>query len=177
MNELFHSLDLKFDVTELKNDLTHILTLTDWHPENNQICVQHRLGDEDNIWFGGSGKLGEWIDGKWSPYFNENDFDIINPALKGSYIEHVLDSLPFVPVRARLMKLRPKSCYSIHVDRTARYHMAIHTNSHARFVFTQDNQVYQIPEDGHVYFTNTIHEHTALNGGMVDRVHLVLLAK
>lgn len=176
MSDLFYELDVNLEVDKLRKDLEYVLTLTDWHPFNSQICVQYRAGDEDNAWYSGSGKLGEWIDGKWTPYFDERDFNIINPALKGSYIEHVLKSMPVNAVRARLMRLSPKSCYSIHVDRTPRYHVALHTNPHARFIFTKENKVLQIPADGKVYFTNTILEHTAMNGGQEDRVHLVFLA-
>ena len=176
MDELLYSLGMNVDVTKLQDELKYILTLTQWHPLNNQISVQYRAGDEDTAWYSGGGKLGEWIDGKWSPFFDERDFNVINPALKGSYLEHVLTAMPVTAVRARLMRLKSKSCYSVHVDRTPRYHIAIHTNPHARFIFTKNNQVHQIPADGNVYFANTVLEHTAMNGGQDDRVHLVFLA-
>jgi hypothetical protein len=176
MDKLLYSLGINVDVDRLQDELKYILTLTQWHPLNNQISVQYRAGDDEDIWYSGGGKLGEWIDGKWCPFFDERDFNIINPALKGSYLDQVLNSMPVTAVRARLMRLKPKSCYSIHVDRTARYHIALHTNQHARFIFTKNNQVHQIPADGNVYFANTVLEHTAINGGQDDRIHLVFLA-
>ncbi len=176
MSDLFYSLDVKVEVDKLQKDLEYVLSLTPWHPLNSQICVQYRAGDEEDAWYSGSGKLGEWIDGKWTPYFDERDFNLINPALHGSYLEHVIKSMPFTAVRTRLMRLSPKHCYSVHVDRTPRYHIALHTNPHARFIFTKENRVYQIPADGNVYYANTVLEHTAMNGGTEDRIHLVFLA-
>jgi Aspartyl/Asparaginyl beta-hydroxylase len=175
MDQLFHKIDLNFDIAKLQEELEHILTLTQWHSVENQISLQYTQGEEDNAWYSGCGKLGEWRDKKWFPRFKEKDFNIINPALKGTYFEHVLNNMPFKPVRTRIMNLEPKRCYSVHRDDTNRYHLALVTNYHARFIFTKEEKVYHIPADGNLYFVDTIKEHTAINGGNENRIHMVLL--
>ena len=175
VDPLFNKLDLNFDIVKLKEELDHILTLTQWHPDEKQISLQYKQGEEENAWYSGCGILGEWRDKKWFPFFDEKDFNLINPALKGSYFEHVLNSMPFKPVRTRIMNLAPKRCYSVHVDDSNRYHLALVTNYHARFIFTKEEKVYHIPADGNPYFVDTIKEHTAINGGNANRIHMVML--
>lgn len=79
---------------------------------------------------------------------------------------------PFQIGRVRLMKLNPKSCYSMHKDDGIRYHVPLKTNEQA-FLLFKENGAFQIPADGRVYGTNTMLEHTAMNGGDEDRIHLV----
>lgn len=174
-DDIFQRIDASIDTNRLLREISHILTQTDWHPADSQISLQHRQGDEENPWHSGVGTIGEWQGDQWVPYFDERDFNILNPQLKGSYFEEVLASMPFVPVRSRLMKMPPKKCYSIHVDETNRYHIALQTNYHARFIFTKAEKIYHIPADGNIYWVDTLQEHTAINGGKDDRIHLVML--
>lgn len=173
--ELFTKSELNFDVDLINKDLEYILTQTDWHPNNNQISLQYSTKDKDNPWYSGTGKSWEEVDGKWRMVLEDEEVENLNPALKGTYIEHVLESLPFTPIRTRLMRMSPRSCYSIHRDTSARWHMALKTTKHARFVFTEDQAVYHIPADGHPYFVDTTKEHTALNGDTDYRIHMVML--
>ena len=95
-------------------------------------------------------------------------------TVTGNTVEEVLNNLPFKPVRARLMRLIPKRCYSTHYDFTGRYHLALVTSYHAHFVFVKDQKVVHIPADGCAYYVDTTKMHTALNGDTEDRIHLVI---
>ena len=76
---------------------------------------------------------------------------------------------------AKLMKLNPKSCYSIHEDPDARYHIAILTNPKAKFVFTKKEKLFHIPADEHLYWVDTREEHTFINGSLdSSRLHLIM---
>lgn len=175
MIPVFTKSTLQFDVNLLNQDVEYILTKTEWHPEHNQISLQYSNKDINNQWYSGTGKSWEEVDGKWKILIEDDEVININQALKGTYIEHVLHSLPFTPVRTRLMRMNPKSCYSIHRDTSARWHIALKTSEHARFVFTADQVVHHIPANGHPYFIDTTREHTAFNGNTDYRIHLVML--
>lgn len=174
-DEIFKKIAADIDVKRLLAETKTLLSMTTWHPDDSQISLQHRKGDEENPWHSGVGTIGEWQGDEWVPYFDERDFNILNPQLENTYFAQVLRSMPFKPVRSRLMKMPPKKCYSIHVDETNRYHLALQTNYHARFIFTKAERIYHIPADGNIYWVDTIQEHTAINGGKEDRIHLVML--
>ena len=74
--------------------------------------------------------------------------------------------------RVRLMKLNPGATYSLHRDNSIRYHLAIKTNPQS-FLRFKDKGLQHIPADGKVYVTNTLLEHTAVNNGADERIHLV----
>lgn len=173
-SDIFRRDDSSFDVGLLRKDVDWVLTKVDWHPRESQISLQHSLEDE-NPWYSQVGSNWEKVDGRWRIKQLDSDVCHLHPDLKGSYIEHVLGNLPFSPLRSRLMCMPPKKCYSVHKDTTSRWHMAITTDEHARFVFTEDQIVLHIPADGHPYYLDTTREHTALNGSDRDRIHLVML--
>lgn len=177
MTDLFRSIQTGFDINRLQSELNDILAMTTWDQKENQISLQYRAIDSDDPWHSGVGSTVEIKDGKRIQRFTEQEFDLINPALAGTYTEHVLKSLPFQPVRTRIMRMLPKRCYSVHVDGTARYHLALVTSYHARFIFTEAEKIYHIPADGNLYFVDTTQEHTAINGNTEDRVHMVMLPR
>jgi hypothetical protein len=104
---------------------------------------------------------------------DEAQWDQIHPDLAGSWWEGFLKSFPFKLYRARLMTMHPRTCYSIHVDNNPRIHIAIKTHRQARFIFTVPPAVRHIPADGTVWWVDTTKEHSAMNGSMEDRIHLV----
>jgi hypothetical protein len=175
MDDIFSKSDVKFDVDLLRKDLNFVLSKTAWHQKENQISLQYSTADTENLWYSGVGSNWEQKDGKWRITTQDEDVEIINPALKGSYFEHMLLNMPFKPLRTRLMRMESKRCYSVHRDPTARWHIAIHTDNNALFVFTKDQKVLHIPNDGHAYFVDTTREHTAMNGSTNERVHIVML--
>jgi hypothetical protein len=67
-----------------------------------------------------------------------------------------------------------RRCYSIHKDDNPRLHIALKTTKQARFIFTTPPEIIHIPADGHVWWVDTRNEHTAINGSLESRVHLLM---
>jgi len=138
--------------------------------KEDQLSLQMRKETEDP-WYEGCGQFNSLPEGV------EADYNLIIPELKGTYIEEMFLSLPFKPFRSRLMQMQRKSCYSIHADWEARYHIAIFTNPLAKFIFTEKERVFHIPADGYLYWVDTREEHTVINGTLKEnekRLHLVM---
>ena len=109
--------------TNLKIDLDKLIAAIHSIPveyKDDQISLQMREGSE-NHWYESCGPL-KLLKGK------ESNYNLIVPELKGTYIDEMFQLLPFKPIRARLMKMKPRSCYSIHKDPCPRYHIAVTTN-------------------------------------------------
>ena len=100
-------------------------------------------------------------------------FTEFNPALKGSYFEHVHQELikRFPIGRMRVLGKQPYNCNSWHRDPEPRLHIPIVSNPGSLFVV--NHHVTHMPADGSVYFTDTRGYHTAMNGGEDQRVHIV----
>ena len=105
----------------------------------------------------------------------ENIWDKINPSLAGTWWEtDFFPGLPWKVYRTRIMVMEGRRCYSIHTDDNPRLHIAITTNPQARFIFTSPPEITHIPSDGYVWWVDTRNEHTAINGSMDTRVHLMM---
>ena len=104
---------------------------------------------------------------------NEQDYTHIQPDLKGSYIESWLNSLPIPVFRARLMLVKPRTCYSIHNDPSPRIHLPVITDPHCLMYFPEKNITKHLPADGFSYWINTKEKHTFMNCSEIDRIHLV----
>lgn len=157
----FKKLPVTVDLPRLQIEADKLL----WQPEHNwykdQISLQTN-GDAN--WESSIGsKKGE----------NELQWDKLHPDLIGTWWEEFFTNLPFKLYRARLMTMHPRTCYSIHVDDTPRIHIAIKTHKQARFIFTNPPVLKHIPADGHLWWVDTREEHTALNGSLEARIHLV----
>lgn len=103
----------------------------------------------------------------------EDQFSELIPAFAGTYFEHVYDELTrrFPVGRTRILSKPRYNCNSWHRDPEPRIHIPIISNPGS--VFVVNHHATHLPADGSVYFTDTRGYHTALNGGDVNRVHLV----
>ncbi len=158
----FRKLQHKVDLERLRIETDKIL----WQPEHNRYRDQLSLqtnGQAD--WDSSTGsRIGQ----------PEDQWDKLHPDLAGTWWEDFFNSLPFKVYRARLLTMHPRSCYSIHVDDNPRLHIAIKTHRQARFIFTEPPVLKHIPADGHIWWVDTRKEHSAMNGSMEDRIHLVM---
>jgi hypothetical protein len=159
---------LNLDVPRLQGEVDALL---DRHPlifdSTKQLALQMRAGSDD-----------PWYESCYQEkdIAPEESYDTLIPELRGSYLADVLASFPFPICRARLLGLTPRTCYSVHRDATARYHVAINTSEHALFIFVEQDRVIRVPADGNAYFVDTREVHTAMNGGRDLRTHLVVAA-
>ena len=124
---------------------------------------------------------------------HENDFTEFLPEWKGSIFHKIYEDFPLPVARMRLMRVRPRTCYSIHTDGPGafRYHIAIKTNPTAYWIYGDTLDMIHIPADGHCYEFDGSRPHTFANfsnfnanlnkvqnaGKPEDRFHLVLNAK
>lgn len=116
----------------------------------------------------------DWDSGTGSrPNTDESVWDKLHPELAGTWWQDFFAKLPFKVYRARLLTIHPRTCYSIHTDRTPRIHIAIDTHPQARFIFTTPPAFQHIPADGHVWWVDTTKEHSAMNGSLKPRIHFV----
>ena len=90
-----------------------------------------------------------------------------------SFFEYVHRTLSerFPIGRMRILSKDKYNCNSWHRDPEPRLHIPITSNPGSLFVV--NHHVTHLPADGSVYFTDTRGYHTAINGGMDRRVHLV----
>jgi hypothetical protein len=116
----------------------------------------------------------DWDSGTGSkPDIDESVWDKLHPELTGTWWEEFFNTFPFKVYRARLLTIHPRTCYSIHSDRTPRIHIAIDTHPQARFIFTNPPVLQHIPADGHAWWVDTTKEHSAMNGSLKPRIHFV----
>ena len=104
---------------------------------------------------------------------DEIAFSEFDPDLKESYFAtvHKELSLRFKIGRMRILSKGLYNCNSWHRDPEPRLHIPIITNPGSLFIV--NHHATHLPADGSVYFTDTRGYHTALNGGLFHRVHIV----
>ena len=97
----------------------------------------------------------------------ENDFWV--PLFDIPYINSILKENNLV--RTRIMKMKPKTCYYWHHDKTKRLHIPIITNKGNIMVI--EDIAFHMPSDGAAYITDNTKYHNFFNGSECERVHLV----
>lgn len=163
-------IDIDIDVQKLKDSLDSISSKREW--DQNQISLQHRKGVNDHN------------DGIGSIYYDgeiKSDLEFCEwyDDLEDEYIVQVLKRLPFNPYRVRIMNIKPKRCYSMHADKSIRFHIPVDTaEDQGRFIF-DDCEEYPGGEilnlsEGSCTILNTKLPHTAMNcNKKLDRIHIV----
>ena len=104
---------------------------------------------------------------------DESEFTELVDVFKGTYFETIHKELSArYPIgRVRILEKDSFNCNSWHRDPEPRIHIPIYTNPGALLII--NHHCTHLPADGSVYFTDTRGYHTALNGGVKPRVHLV----
>lgn len=170
------------DLEKIKSDLDIILSYRHWNhpgePIQNQLCIKHRKNSD--IWSDGLGNL---YDIKSKTFkCTELDFTEWNPHL-GDYTKLIIDHLAEKEKvkfgRIRFMRAEPKRGLSVHRDFEIRYHLVLKTNPYAFFGESVQEECikakcYHIPEDGFFYKVDTTRDHFVYNGGLEERIHLVI---
>lgn len=160
---------LKAEVYQLLNE--HQLL------EKTQVSLTSINGD--NNWDESTGKL-------HSLSHEEKSYSKLNVALTDTYIAELLARYPEY-YRWRLLRINPRSCYSIHTDKLSgntmnvRLHIPVVTNDNAFLCFFSQRPVgsstqmvrYEHLSEGKSYRVNTTGFHTAVNHGLEPRYHIV----
>jgi hypothetical protein len=147
------------DVDKLKQSLAGYLS--ELNPANRQVGLR---------WANGFTGVGDLRNQKSNPMgYKEADFNHWAPET--DYLQEVSKNLGVSDHgRVRLLLLPPNVCYTFHRDAGWRLHIPLTTNKNSFIVV--HGKLWHLPL-GNSYLVNTDHEHTALNGGDTDRVHIV----
>jgi hypothetical protein len=131
--------------------------------EKNQIICQNLSGHDD--WHIGIGSIEELEEKE------EKKYCYLNSKLKNTELEKLIQK--HNAYRTRIMLMPPRQCYSVHSDPTPRLHIPLITNRHCWMIWPTHNSCYHL-KDNIVYWTDTTKNHTFINGGLEDRIHIVM---
>lgn len=162
-------LPVRYDVDRLWQACSALIERYGWG-SLGQIGLTHRPETVDPVerLFGGVGSLSRQAD---KP--KERDFTVLNELCHGTYIEEVYHSLPYAVGRMRIMRIEGRRCYSVHRDSSMRIHLPLVTNPEALMLFPDDGLIVHLPADGRIFLTDTTRRHSAMNGGLMPRYHLL----
>jgi len=98
---------------------------------------------------------------------------IIKEEFIGTPWEKILQTLPFNVGEARIITLKPGTCYTVHADIDDRYHLSI-SGDHSYLVDLENNDIHKTQQDGIWYDMDAGRLHSAVNFGRLPRVQLVI---
>jgi hypothetical protein len=141
---------------------------------NRQTCIQRSNKDDVNPYTDGTGSIYGNNSVKDHILISQSDYIILNDIYEGTVFADVIRDMN--GERSRVMHMSYHSTYSVHKDKSPRYHLALITNPNAYFIFPTLNEIVHIPADGYVYEVDTTLPHSFVNCGP-DRMHLVMAKK
>ena len=182
-SDFYNVPDLKFDIKKLRSDLEKILKQKNFNSLGiknfGAIPVNQIPGDKSSI-EGHNVRGTYWTipdeSGKEAMRdkpIDESKYTELLPEFKGTYFEHVFNTLRdnFKLGRVRILLKEPRSTLSWHRDPEPRLHVPIITNKGCRMVIEEVSK--HMPADGTVTITNNTKYHNFFNGGEQNRIHLV----
>ena len=182
-SDFYNVPNLKFDIKKLRSDLEKILKQKNFKSLGiknfGAIPVNQIPGDKSSI-EGHNVRGTYWTipdeSGKEAMRdkpIDESKYTELLPEFKGTYFEHVFNTLKenFKLGRVRILLKEPRSTLSWHRDPEPRLHLPIITNKGCRMVIEEVSK--HMPADGTVTITNNTKYHNFFNGGEQNRIHLV----
>jgi hypothetical protein len=172
---------------DLLNDLTNLINAgnLNWG-HTDQICINTLPGYEHDFLAGSGSLVYDWANRKtvvengierievdrFEHPRQEQDFSAFCSVFSGTAFEEMYHCLThqYSVGRIRLMKSKPRTCLSWHVDTTPRIHYPIKTQEGCFMVI--NDEVKHLSQDTW-WWTNTVHPHTAFNSSKEERIHLV----
>ncbi len=176
-------LELTFSIDRLRAALDELLRVTGFKGDQQSygfgaIALTRRPGDEKIDANDLSGRYWartdeRYVEEAFEEPVDESQYSEFVPEYGNSYFERVHRELTrrFPVGRMRVLSKGFYNCNSWHRDPEPRLHIPIVSNPGSLFVV--NNHCTHLPADGSVYFTDTRCYHTALNGGLSNRVHIV----
>jgi len=144
---------------------TEVLDIIEkYGPNELQIICQGLEKDVEN-WKDGTGRIEELEVSEEQQYIN------LHPYLSNSIIESLINK--HNGFRTRIMIMPPNKTYSVHSDPTPRIHIPIVTNDESWMIWPHHSQCKRLTP-GFAFWTDTTKKHTFINGGLTDRIHIVM---
>jgi len=174
MDDTFRRLNIHFDIEALRKAYDRAVNEIGFSGELvNCISLTHKgdsPGDPRGIFWT---KNLDYEEIQVEKFVDEGAYKVFEPLLMDSYFKNVYDVLSrhFRLGRVRILKLSPRTCLSYHRDPENRLHIPIITNPGALMVV--NNECFHMKAEGDVYHMKTTQYHAAMNGGDVERIHLV----
>ena len=175
--------ELKFDLTQLKNDLSKVLKKKNFNTLDishfGAISLNQIPNDESSIQ-GNNIRGVYWTKPNESGkevsrdiFIDESKYTQLVPEFEDTYFKEVYEKLKkkFKLGRVRILLKEPRSTLSWHRDPEPRLHIPIITNPGCMMVI--ENIAKHLPADGSVTITNNTKYHNFFNGGEQKRIHLV----
>lgn len=160
MENLFKKLDIAIDVELLTQEVTKLVSRVGW--ENNQIALQYTT---EESWHNDVDHYG----------YTRLEHNCVNwhSDLKDSYIKELILKSGVSVASARIMLLKPITCYITHVDLYTRYQIPVIVDPIKSFlVFNEMNQVISM-SPGDYYWINTHEIHNYINGAYTNRINII----
>ena len=157
---IFRSLEPIFEFEKLRKEIFEIVDQVGF--EDNQIILQSLNNNEE--WHLGIGAIEE-LEEK-----DERKYAVVNHSIDHTEIAKIIKK--YQGFRARIMRMEPRRCYSVHNDPTPRIHIPIETNDQCWMVWPNNNVCANMPA-GNVYFTDTTKIHSFFNASLEERIHVV----
>lgn len=98
---------------------------------------------------------------------------VIKPEFKNTILEKILDLLPFEKGEARIIILKPGTCYYSHADIDDRWHINLQSD-YGYIVDLKNSSMFKIETDGIWYDMDAGDIHSAANFGNKDRIQIVV---
>ena len=168
---LYEKIKLDIDLNRLMSDWINIspsLRAYHWHGYENrhssQVAVQSGPLDT-NEYTSSCGRQQLKDTG-----YKSSDWNVVNELFRGTEFERLCNE--YECYKMRVMRLWPKSMYSVHIDKSPRFHVVLSTNPGAFMMWPDSNTHIHMPRHS-AWYTNTCPRHTACNSGDVYRDHIV----
>jgi len=98
---------------------------------------------------------------------------VVKEEFKNSVFDDLLKTLPKSIGQARLIILKPGTCYHSHSDIDDRFHINLQSQ-YSYLIDLDDNQMYNTEVDGEWYEMNAGKRHVAANFGSIPRIQFVV---
>jgi hypothetical protein len=166
-----------FNVEKIQFDIQErVFSDPVWNEERWNKLNQFSLR-ETSDWFEGVGSLYDYDTKTWTNA--TSNFKAPCTKIAGTYLDHVIKVVEELGQeenvkigRVRVMRLRPKTCLTLHKDTDEfRFHIPLQTSLKSFFV--EGGIVERMPVVGRLYRFKTNNWHTAVNASTEDRTHIV----
>lgn len=146
------------------------------------VCLQYRKGVPKekqltdalgNTHYDWDSYTGEGLPPERSVPINLEEYKYTTEAIKGMYLEEVLEKLKekYDVYKTRLLLVSPKQALITHKDTTPRVHIPIVTDTRFCYMIIEE-EIIKLPF-GNTYWVDTTRRHTAINTSLENRVHFV----